>query len=474
MILLAVRLASALVLLLSATHNLLSSIPFAYYMFIESPPFWWMPVLAKLQPVALVAGLWGLSGVARPSRLTTGPTRRLTLATVTAAACMAIPVLVPSAASFALSGLLCFAPLAVLIGTSAIAIRSRIRTEPVDARPPAPLAAAALAGLLSATMFALNALLARPQARALAPAEIELGSAVALACQVALFVAGWIVMAAARGVAARRSWSPAAQELATGAAAAAVLTVLLERCVVSSLMLEESRAIAVSAAYAAALVGFAMTVRLPGVRWIRGAIAAAVVAAGVFVVPPLLQFADWAFSVQKLLAMASWIAAFGLTAVVASRPIARRLLAAGLAVAWAAAVATLAAGARADGGAGRSVEAGLAIDRYATLDTSLRALLDVGRPIVSDRAFLSTLRDLGDVTYNRALPPVPFRLADSVLIDPSRVPHLFIIVIDSLRPDYVSAYNPRVAFTPAIGDFARDSIVMRRAYTAYSGTALSE
>src|SRR5262249_56637696 len=80
----------------------------------------------------------------------------------------------------------------------------------------------------------------------------------------------------------------------------------------------------------------------------------------------------------------------------------------------------------------------------------------------------------GDVTYNRSLPPVPLVLADPITLDRTRVPHLFIVIIDSLRPDYVSAYNPRVTFTPAIGAFARDSLVMRRAYTAYSGTSLSE
>src|SRR5262249_19836969 len=78
----------------------------------------------------------------------------------------------------------------------------------------------------------------------------------------------------------------------------------------------------------------------------RAAGATVVIAAAVFVVPPLLQFADWAFSVQKLLAVAAWGAAFALTAAVASRPASRRLLAASTAVAWIASVATLAVGSR--------------------------------------------------------------------------------------------------------------------------------
>lgn len=53
-------------------------------------------------------------------------------------------------------------------------------------------------------------------------------------------------------------------------------------------------------------------------------------------------------------------------------------------------------------------------------------------------------------------------------------PNIFILVIDSVRPDYLGAYNPRVDFTPNIDAFARDSVVFRNAYTQYAGTTLSE
>jgi glucan phosphoethanolaminetransferase (alkaline phosphatase superfamily) len=53
-------------------------------------------------------------------------------------------------------------------------------------------------------------------------------------------------------------------------------------------------------------------------------------------------------------------------------------------------------------------------------------------------------------------------------------PNIFIIVVDSLRQDYVGAYNPRVDFTPNLDALASDSIVMRHAYTQYAGTSLSE
>ncbi|MGA3266958.1 MAG: sulfatase-like hydrolase/transferase [Verrucomicrobiota bacterium] len=52
--------------------------------------------------------------------------------------------------------------------------------------------------------------------------------------------------------------------------------------------------------------------------------------------------------------------------------------------------------------------------------------------------------------------------------------NIFIFVVDSLRPDYLGAYNRKVDFTPNLDAFARDSVVMRHAYTQYAGTSLSE
>ncbi len=54
------------------------------------------------------------------------------------------------------------------------------------------------------------------------------------------------------------------------------------------------------------------------------------------------------------------------------------------------------------------------------------------------------------------------------------LPNIFIFVIDSMRPDYLGAYNPHADFSPNLDAFARDSIVFRRAYTSYAGTTLSE
>jgi arylsulfatase A-like enzyme len=54
-------------------------------------------------------------------------------------------------------------------------------------------------------------------------------------------------------------------------------------------------------------------------------------------------------------------------------------------------------------------------------------------------------------------------------------PNIFIFVIDSMRPDYLGAYNPQqVNYTPNLDALARDSVVFKNVYTQYAGTTLSE
>ena len=52
-------------------------------------------------------------------------------------------------------------------------------------------------------------------------------------------------------------------------------------------------------------------------------------------------------------------------------------------------------------------------------------------------------------------------------------PHIFLFVVDSLRRDYLSPYNPAVTFTPGIDELARDSLVFSNAFTQYGATGLS-
>jgi Sulfatase len=65
-------------------------------------------------------------------------------------------------------------------------------------------------------------------------------------------------------------------------------------------------------------------------------------------------------------------------------------------------------------------------------------------------------------------------LVDRLTATGGQHPSIFIFVIDSLRQDYVGAYNAKVDFTPNLDAFASESVAIRNVYTQYAGTSLSE
>ncbi len=70
--------------------------------------------------------------------------------------------------------------------------------------------------------------------------------------------------------------------------------------------------------------------------------------------------------------------------------------------------------------------------------------------------------------------PVEIKLVENFKPSEGDKPNIFIIVVDSLRQDYLTPYNPKINFTPQIDSFARESIVMKNAFTPYGGTVLAE
>jgi hypothetical protein len=66
------------------------------------------------------------------------------------------------------------------------------------------------------------------------------------------------------------------------------------------------------------------------------------------------------------------------------------------------------------------------------------------------------------------------RLVENLSPTGGQRPNIFIFVIDSMRADYLGAYNPSVDYTPNLDALARDSVVFSRTYTEYAGTTISE
>ena len=116
-----------------------------------------------------------------------------------------------------------------------------------------------------------------------------------------------------------------------------------------------------------------------------------------------------------------------------------------------------------------------AMEQYGAYDPSFAAIHQAVRETVSESSygdFYGFLARHADIRHPIPAPEVD--LADRLAPTNGPKPHIFVFVIDALRRDYVSAYNPAVTFTPAFQSFAAESVVFENSYTPFAGTVLAE
>src|SRR6185436_4496671 len=115
-----------------------------------------------------------------------------------------------------------------------------------------------------------------------------------------------------------------------------------------------------------------------------------------------------------------------------------------------------------------------AVDEWTVADPSFRTLRDALRPPTPADAgfypFLQKHTNLGPDVHVQAF---DIRHAPLTGGPAAYRPHIFLIVVDSLRRDYLAPYNPAVTFTPQIGRFGSESLVFKRTLTRYGATGLS-
>jgi Sulfatase len=114
------------------------------------------------------------------------------------------------------------------------------------------------------------------------------------------------------------------------------------------------------------------------------------------------------------------------------------------------------------------------LDSYAAHDVSFALAHDLlgGGKADDCGDFCHILREYTEI--RQASVPFDVSLVDSLTPTTGERPNIFIFVIDSMRPDYLGAYNPKANFTPNMDSLARDSVVIHNAFTTYAGTSLSE
>ena len=191
---------------------------------------------------------------------------------------------------------------------------------------------------------------------------------------------------------------------------------------------------------------------------------------------------DWNYLLQRLLIMALWVAAFGaFYAVARSRPSHVR----GVVMSFM--VPLIALGIfRGVGPLSRPVLASTAeaktlstvLDSYGGYDVSAGLLAGWLQPRPErghdERELFNYLQAYTGIPRSVQLTAPTVSFVEDVSTPAPVHPNIFIVVVDSLRPDYLGAYNPEVAFTPAIDRFAAESVVFAQAFSRYGATGLSE
>lgn len=113
------------------------------------------------------------------------------------------------------------------------------------------------------------------------------------------------------------------------------------------------------------------------------------------------------------------------------------------------------------------------LDKHAGLDPEVLLLRDALRPVAQAGASIyRVLQRNSNIPQDVRTDPVDVKLADLKPGSGPR-PNIFILVVDSLRQDYVGAFNPKVAFTPAMDRFAKEGVALP-AFSRYGATGLSE
>jgi hypothetical protein len=112
-------------------------------------------------------------------------------------------------------------------------------------------------------------------------------------------------------------------------------------------------------------------------------------------------------------------------------------------------------------------DAATALEHYSAIDASFAAASELlktstSRPCDSLCEFS---RQQTNIPASAMVKLPTIDLVRNLAPSEGKKPNIFIIVVDSLRQDYLSPYNPAVSFTPAIGSFAQDAVVFRNAFT---------
>jgi len=509
-----VRLVCFVFLLASSVYGLITYVPFTYEQFVKPQLIGWITTFAEIHAYLYAIAVVALAGAMRDALVRPGVrwiARGLFACQLGLAAFFLVhPVLAAlgnDAGSFAWS-VLFLVQLAALGALDVADCRGRLRFAPTVAGRDWTVFVAAGATALFVSLLYFGIALARTQGQ---PAPGPGGELLAFAWSLLSHLVVFFALATAFVliIALARLWrAPARTELVLAALVlSGVVFVAVRDIVLASISLTGPSADLYAALAAVAIVtslagvalqGFARrgepvedglaTLLTPLTLRPASSLGAQVgvlllLAGAVWLVAARVALYDWNYLVQKLAAGTVWCLAFALFYASARSYQPRPGWSAG--VLGSAVLALFAFRALQEAPSrvpvllgGSAADASSALARHAGHDASFKLLYDVLAPRVADASssdsFYRFLQDNTNIPRAVKVDPVEIDLVDDLAATSGPKPNIFVLVIDSLRRDYLGVYDDEVRFTPEIDAFARESIVMENAFTRYGATGLSE
>ncbi|MGA9040946.1 MAG: sulfatase-like hydrolase/transferase [Terriglobales bacterium] len=481
-------------LLFTSIYLILLYTPFTYFSFIHNPLLTWLPVFVRIHPY-LFGGL--LSAVA-PTLL---PALRVKKTRISAAAFLivngsfglylmihpALPGLVPDFPTYLWSMYVLF-PVLWLIAIDWTGVEGNDIWGNTGENRKLSLNTAIVAAVLVAVAFAGSALLRAVLSQSLLPVKIWLsGFGTSLVFHLVIFTIWAAVILLFR----RLPGKPRTYFVFTRLFAFALCVQVLRNLVLPTISFQGWMATIYAAMVSATLILF-VSISIPTVRklissrdegrisqnkahawlWSLGGSALFAVA---YAIPAKLGPTDWDFVLQKLAVLLVWVGVLTLVwwsgADFRTRTVRISMLVALFGAFTAFGMYEKTQYSQAE----ESSQWSDVLDNYAGADIGFRTVNSILARSVKDddySGFYHFLKQNTNIPQRMA--PADMRLVSDLKPCHCDRPNIFIFVIDSLRQDYLSPYNSSVNFTPEIGKFAQDSIVLQNAFTRYAGTALSE
>lgn len=513
-----IRLAFAGFLFLTSLYCLLVWVPFSYFGFIRNPLLSWLPTFVHLHGLLYGVLLLPLAFTLTPT-LRRNETRRAAIgflllnsgAALYLWRAQALAAIQPDLSSYFWS-MLSLLPLVWLAALDLSMAWPEIKAQAgkkvgIEGTKHFDAAPYALAAVVVAAAFALTSLLRAAISGNPLSAGLALeGFALSLCFHLVIFVVigvclGFIAWLCARIRMKIASDNQAARRrlILTRSFAALLIFQCLRGLILPTISFGGAQAAIFAAAISFTVVLFATgfhaslraLVAKSGIRgmripsaWLWSVVALALLGTA-YAIPEVLGRTDWDFVVQKISVMVLWLAVVSVIVALTSArtsasesPLRRKAAAIACYSLVAAAVIGFAVCAKAAlYNPDPSPNWQAALDNYAGDDISFKTAYAVLSRPMDDKAyrqFYEFLKQHTNLPRSVQVGPADVSLVPNLQPTSGIKPNIFIFVIDSLRPDFISPYNPTVDYTPQIESFARDSVVLKNAFTRYGGTALSE